>query len=91
MQLLSTLLSVALLSVGSDALAAPRPTPAAILPRLRGTEWTNYTTISGFFLQDDVATNPSGFDYVCPLSLPPKQNENTKLMAIVDIQLRSDQ
>ena len=27
-------------------------------------EFTRYTTITGFFEQDDPATSPSGFDYV---------------------------
>ncbi len=29
--------------------------------------YINYTTVSGYFLQDDAATNPSSFDYVCHL------------------------
>lgn len=66
---LPTLLSVGLLAISCEALAlaapAPAPTPAALLPRLRGSEWVNYTTITGFFLQDDVATVPGTFDYVC--------------------------
>lgn len=26
--------------------------------------YINYTTVTGFFLQDDSSTNPSSFDYV---------------------------
>jgi len=29
------------------------------------TGYTNYTTITGYFLQDDASTNASAFDYVC--------------------------
>ncbi len=66
MQLL-TLLSAGFLATACQALAlaAPAPTPAALFPRLRGSEWVNYTTLTGFFLQDDVATVPGTFDYVC--------------------------
>jgi hypothetical protein len=28
-----------------------------------------YTSVQGYFLQDDPATNPSGFDYVCATSV----------------------
>ena len=31
--------------------------------------YINYTTVTGFFLQDDVATNPSSFDYVSEIAL----------------------
>jgi hypothetical protein len=30
-----------------------------------------YTSVQGYFLQDDPATNPSGFDYVCATSTAP--------------------
>ena len=40
--------------------AAPQPTPA---PRSTP-EYINYTTITGFFLQDEPTTNVSTFDYV---------------------------
>lgn len=30
--------------------------------------YINYTTVTGYFLQDDPSTNPSTFVYVCPLS-----------------------
>ena len=30
-------------------------------------EFTRYTTVTGFFQQDDPATNPTGFDYVSAL------------------------
>lgn len=68
-------LSLGLLSLASTTLAtpvaapAPEPTPAAILPRIRGSEWINYTTLTGFFLQDEVDTIPSGFDYVSLFSV----------------------
>jgi hypothetical protein len=43
---------------------APEPTALAVLPRTRSNEYTNYTTLTGFFLQDDPATSTTGFDYV---------------------------
>jgi hypothetical protein len=46
------------------ALAAPQPTALAVLPRLNSNEYINYTTLTGFFLQDDPATNSGTFDYV---------------------------
>ena len=55
-------LSLGLLSLASTTLAA-------ILPRIRGSEWINYTTLTGFFLQDEVDTIPSGFDYVSLFSV----------------------
>ena len=67
---LSLPLGLGLLSLAIAAPApAPEPTAAAILPRIRGTEWINYTTLTGFFLQDEVDTVPSGFDYVSLFSL----------------------
>ncbi|KAL2070226.1 hypothetical protein VTL71DRAFT_13252 [Oculimacula yallundae] len=57
-------LSLSLLASLSVAAPAPAPTAAASLePRIRGTEWINYTTIPGFFLQDEASTVPGGFDY----------------------------
>ena len=46
------------------ALAAPQPTALAVLPRLNSNEYLNYTTLTGFFLQDDPSTSTTGFDYV---------------------------
>ncbi|KAH9213634.1 histidine phosphatase superfamily [Leptodontidium sp. 2 PMI_412] len=61
---LPLLLSLGLASLTLAAPApAPEPTAAALLPRIRGTEWINYTTLTGFFLQDESDTVPGGFDY----------------------------
>lgn len=46
------------------ALAAPQPTALAVLPRINSNEYINYTTLTGFFVQDDPATSTDGFDYV---------------------------
>jgi hypothetical protein len=46
------------------SLAAPQPTALAVLPRLNSNEYVNYTTLTGFFLQDDPTTNSGTFDYV---------------------------
>lgn len=63
---LPLLLSLGLASLTLAAPApAPEPTAAALLPRIGGTEWINYTTLTGFFLQDESDTVPGGFDYVC--------------------------
>ncbi|KUJ06823.1 phosphoglycerate mutase-like protein [Mollisia scopiformis] len=62
MQITKILVASALAATCSGT-AAPLPTPAAILPRLSSNEWINYTTLTGFFAQDDPATNPSTFDY----------------------------
>lgn len=51
------------------AIAAPQPTSLAVLPRINSNEYINYTTLTGFFLQDDPATNPSTFDYVLSVFL----------------------
>ena len=42
-----------LFALVSGALAAPA-----------NNVFLNYTTVKGYFLQDDPATNPTGFDYV---------------------------
>lgn len=44
-----------------------------------------YTTVTGFFLQDDNSTNPSGFDYVSGLeirALLEMTRENHKLTSM---------
>lgn len=46
------------------AVAAPQPTALAVVPRLSSNEYINYTTVTGFFLQDEPTTNPGTFDYV---------------------------
>jgi hypothetical protein len=46
------------------ALAAPQPTAIAVLPRLNANEYINYTTLTGFFLQDEPSTSSTSFDYV---------------------------
>jgi hypothetical protein len=46
------------------AVAAPQPTALAVIPRLSSNEYINYTTVTGFFLQDEPTTNPGTFDYV---------------------------
>jgi hypothetical protein len=51
-------------AITCTATAAPHPTSLAVLPRISSNEYINYTTLTGFFLQDDPATNPSTFDYV---------------------------
>jgi hypothetical protein len=51
-------------AVTCAAVAAPQPTTLAVLPRLNSNEYLNYTTLTGFFLQDDPATDPNTFDYV---------------------------
>ncbi|KAH7411418.1 histidine phosphatase superfamily [Cadophora sp. MPI-SDFR-AT-0126] len=66
---LSFTLGLLSLSLAGSAIAVPAPAPApqataaAILPRIRGGEWINYTTLTGFFLQDESATVPGTFDY----------------------------
>jgi hypothetical protein len=50
------------------AAPAPQPTALAVLPRINSNEYFNYTTLTGFFLQDDPATSTTGFDYVSILS-----------------------
>jgi hypothetical protein len=52
------------ITCASLAAPAPEPTALAVLPRTRSNEYTNYTTLTGFFLQDDLATSTTGFDYV---------------------------
>lgn len=61
MQFQNSLLAIAgLLTVNCLASpAAPKPTQAPV-----ASNWVNYTTVPGFFLQDDAETNPTGFDYV---------------------------
>jgi hypothetical protein len=51
----------------SDAVALLAVAPAAVV----GWTWTeaegksiNFTSVPGFFIQDDAATDPTGFDYV---------------------------
>ena len=39
----------------------PRPTPG---PQHPAKDFINYTTVTGFFAQDDPATDPGTFDYV---------------------------
>jgi hypothetical protein len=56
--------TLGLFAITCAAIAAPQPTSLAALPRINPNEYINYTTITGFFLQDDPATNPSTFDYV---------------------------
>jgi hypothetical protein len=55
-------------AIACAAIAALQPTALAVLPRISSNEYINYTTLMGFFLQDDPATNPSTFDYVSPLA-----------------------
>ncbi|CZS96299.1 related to PMU1-high copy suppressor of ts tps2 mutant phenotype [Rhynchosporium agropyri] len=59
--ILSSLSSLLTLAIAVPAAAPVKATH--LVPRIRGSEWFNYTTIPGFFLQDDLSTNPSGFDY----------------------------
>jgi hypothetical protein len=53
----------------AKAIPAPAPTSAAVLPRIYPDQYFNYTTLTGFFAQDDPATNPSTFDYVSALRI----------------------
>jgi hypothetical protein len=46
------------------AVAAPQPTALAVVPRLSSNEYISYTTVTGFFLQDEPTTNSGTFDYV---------------------------
>lgn len=66
MQINALLIASALAATCSGA-AAPLPTARAVIPRLNSNEYLNYTTLTGFFAQDDPATDVSTFDYV---SLP---------------------
>jgi hypothetical protein len=52
------------ITCASLAAPAPEPTALAVLPRIHSNEYINYTTLTGFFLQDDPATSTTGFDYV---------------------------
>ncbi|RQM04624.1 hypothetical protein DH86_00004177 [Scytalidium sp. 3C] len=45
------------------AVAALAGVAKAVIPRGSSPEYINYTTLTGFFLQDDPATDPSTFDY----------------------------
>ncbi|PMD62443.1 phosphoglycerate mutase family protein [Hyaloscypha bicolor E] len=51
------------ITCASLAAPAPEPTALAVLPRIHSNEYINYTTLTGFFLQDDPATSTTGFDY----------------------------
>jgi hypothetical protein len=51
----------------AKVIPAPAPTSADVLPRIYSDQYFNYTTLTGFFAQDDPATNPSTFDYVSAL------------------------
>lgn len=68
------------LALGALVTAAPAtaPTPTALLPRYHSFDSTkenyNYTTVPGFFLQDDNATVPGTFDYVCNLQISNKES-----------------
>ncbi|KAF8861688.1 phosphoglycerate mutase-like protein [Acephala macrosclerotiorum] len=62
MHLSSILVAAGILGLAT-ATPAPVPTLAAVLPRTNGEEWINYTTLTGFFAQDDAATDPGTFDY----------------------------
>jgi hypothetical protein len=64
MQLITFLSGILASTCIAKAVPAPAPTSAAVLPRIYPDEYFNYTTLTGFFLQDDPATNPSTFDYV---------------------------
>jgi len=48
-------------SIPTAATAAPTASGISID---KGKEYINYTTVAGYFLQDDPATNPSTFSYV---------------------------
>lgn len=63
MHLSSILVAAGILAL-ANATPAPLPTLAAVLPRTSGDKWINYTTLTGFFAQDDAATVPGTFDYV---------------------------
>lgn len=63
MQLKNALVAGLLTVTCSASPSHPKPTHA---PALGQKSWVNYTTVPGFFLQDEEATNPTGFDYVCP-------------------------
>jgi hypothetical protein len=54
------LAATGLLSVTCSA----NPTPLQEEKGLKHKSWINYTTVAGFFLQDEESTNPTGFDYV---------------------------
>lgn len=75
---ISTLFSFGSLAVivTCSAVAAPAPTLAS---RYHGQTYINYTTITGFFAQDDPETNVSTFDYVSLLFLILK-NPNTDIL-----------
>lgn len=61
MHITNALLAAAgLLSVTCSA----TPTPSHEEKGLKHKSWINYTTVTGFFLQDEESTNPTGFDYV---------------------------
>jgi hypothetical protein len=40
----------------------------AAIGRAQRPDYLNYTTLTGYFMQDDPATNPSTFDYVNDMS-----------------------
>lgn len=61
------------LSLGSSSVsitATPSFTTSTVAtsPTPEPKNWLKFSTVQGIFLQDDEATNPTGFDYVCELS-----------------------
>ncbi len=75
MQLKSLLVSSLIAAVcPAAAIAAPEPTLAPRHDKHNdhdSSSYINYTTVGGFFLQDEATTVPGTFDYVravCPIS-----------------------
>jgi hypothetical protein len=58
--------ALTLLAVTASAHFPPRPTLPPWNPGHpgQGQDWINYTTVTGFFLQDEPTTVPGTFDYV---------------------------
>jgi hypothetical protein len=61
-------------SAAAVATAAPQPTLAPRHNNHDGSSYINYTTVTGFFLQDEATTDPSTFDYVCILLTKPLES-----------------
>lgn len=61
---LSTILSLVTSMLAVTCATAGPPLPTATALARSGISWINYTTITGYFLQDDSSTIPGTFDYV---------------------------
>lgn len=49
----------------------------ATMSEAKKPSYIKYTTVTGYFLQDDPATNETDFDYVCePTHFSPCRHEN---------------